>query len=262
MLLLGKQFFDTHCHLQHEAYDQDLQQVLSHCQEAQVDYMTVVGWDYPSSLQAVSLAQQYPGRIFAAVGVHPQDCLTWNAEIAADLFALAQKPCVVAIGEIGLDYYRDPSPKEVQAQVFIEQIHMAKELQKPIIIHSRDAHGPLFDIVKKEAAAQFGGIMHCYSGSVEMARQLLSSGWTISLAGPLTFKNARQLPEVVNFVPLDRLLIETDSPYMSPEPLLGKRNDPSRVTYIAGKIAEIKGVSLEEVANITTQNAKQIFHIV
>ena len=254
-------FFDTHCHLQHDDCATRIDEVLNNAAAAGVAFMTVVGWDWPSSLAAVKLAERYPGRLYAAIGIHPQDCLTYDEQMPAKLYDLAKSPAVVAIGEIGLDYYRDPSPQEVQKKVLQEQISLAKELGKPVVIHDRDAHGPLLEILKKENAAAYGGIMHCYSGSLEMAQILLPLGWEISMAGPLTFHNARQLPLVAHFVPLEHLLIETDSPYLSPEPWRGKQNEPARVIHVAAKMAEIKGIAVEKVAAQTTANARRVFQL-
>ena len=174
---------------------------------------------------------------------------------------LAAAPAARAVGEIGLDYYWDNVPREVQRKWFVEQIHLAKDLHKPIVIHDREAHGDLFNIVRQEKAGEFGGIMHCFSGSWELAQEALRLNFYISIAGPVTYKNARQLPEVVKNCPLDRLLIETDSPYLTPEPRRGKTNEPANVFFVAEKVAALRGMAIEEIGEITTANALKFYGI-
>lgn len=222
--------------------------------------MAVIGCNLRDSLYAVHLAEKYP-QLVAAVGYHPSDSKELDDAVFDELTELAEAPEVRAIGEIGLDYFWDETPRDVQRHWFIRQIDLAKQLHLPIIIHDREAHGDLFNIVREQNAGQNGGIMHCFSGSWELAKEALRRNFYISIAGPVTYKNAKSLPEVVKNCPLDRLLIETDSPYLSPEPKRGKTNEPANVYYVAEKIAQLRGISVEEVAEATTANAKAFFKV-
>ncbi|MDD2586337.1 MAG: TatD family hydrolase [Syntrophomonadaceae bacterium] len=251
---------DTHAHLQDEQYKEDLQDVLKRAEDAGLEKIICVGYDYASSCQALELARKIP-QVYAVVGVHPHDSQELNEEILAKLFEMAKDPRVVAIGEIGLDFYRDLSPREDQRKAFIAQIKLAQELYKPIVIHDRDAHQEVMDIIKKEKAGRSEGIMHCFSGFLPMAIDLMKQGFYISFAGPLTFKNAKKTVEVAAKMPQDRILIETDCPYLSPEPFRGKRNEPARVSYIAAKLAEIRQKSVKEITYITSLNARKVFRI-
>jgi TatD DNase family protein len=251
---------DTHAHIQDRKYKSDLKDVLKRAQNAGVERIICIGIDYDSSCEAVELARKYP-QIHAVVGVHPHDAKTLNQEIISKLYQLARDPQVVAIGEIGLDYYRDLSPREQQKIAFIEQIKIAKELRKPVVIHDRDAHQEILDIIKKEKAGKNQGIMHCYSGYLPLAVELMKQGFYISFAGPLTFKNARKAHEVAAKIPIEKILIETDCPYLTPEPLRGKRNEPAYVKYVAQKMADIRKKSIEEIAYITGLNAKRVFNL-
>lgn len=253
-------FIDSHAHLQDKAYKNDLAEVLQRAKEAQVEKIVCVGYDYTSSCQAVELARQYD-QIYAVIGVHPHDAKSFNKDIGAKLYDLAKDPKVVAIGEMGLDFYRDLSPRDLQAQVFMEQIKIAGELYKPIVIHDRDANQEVFDIIKKEKAGKNEGVMHCYSGHLPLAIELMKQGFYISLAGPLTYKNAKKSHEVAAKITLDKLLIETDCPYLTPEPYRGKRNEPAHVVKVAEKIAELRGKSVDEIGYITTNNTKKVFRI-
>lgn len=252
------ELFDSHCHLNDPKLAADLPGVLERASAAGVKNMAVIGCNLRDSLFAVHLAEKYP-QLIAAVGYHPSDSHGLDEQAFAELAELAALPQVRAIGEIGLDYYWDETPREVQRKWFIRQIHLAKELRKPIVIHDREAHGDLYNIVREENAAEYGGIMHCFSGSWELAKEALRRNFYISIAGPVTYKNAKALPEVVKNCPLDRLLIETDSPYLAPEPRRGKTNEPANVFYVAERAAALRGISLEELAAATTANAKRIF---
>ncbi|MBQ6842589.1 MAG: TatD family hydrolase [Firmicutes bacterium] len=252
--------FDSHCHLDDQKLYGDLEDVLQRAAEAGVERITNIGCDWPSSLMSVRLAERYPGRIYAAVGVHPHDADSLDAKMLERLKELAQLPQVVAWGEIGLDYHYDFSPRDVQKKVFIEQLAAAKQVKLPVIIHSREANQDTMDILKAEKAGMYGGVLHCFSGSWDMAKHCLDLGFYISFAGPLTFANANTPVEVASKVPLDRLLVETDSPYLSPHPLRGKTNEPGHVLHVAEKLAEIRGMTLEEIAEQTTQNAFALFH--
>ena len=218
------------------------------------------GCDLKSSQTAVELAERFPF-VYAAVGVHPEECADWNAEHDIPVLeALAQNPKVRAIGEIGLDYHwAENPPRELQQQVFHAQLDLAEKLNLPVIVHDRDAHHDCLEIVR--AHPNVTGVYHCYSGGVEDAKTLMKLGWMISFTGSITFKNARRALEVIDLLPLDRMMIETDSPYMSPEPFRGRRNDSGRVHLVAEAIARRKGLDPEEVARITLENGKRFFRI-
>lgn len=253
-------FFDTHVHLNAEQYSEDLSQVIDRALQEGVSKMVVVGFDRPTIEKAIDLADRYDF-IFASVGWHPVDAVDMTDEDLLWLEELSSHPKVVALGEMGLDYYWDKSPKDVQKEVFRKQIQLAKKVNLPIIIHNREATADIVEILKEEGAEQVGGIMHCFSGSPETAKECVNMNFYISLGGPVTFKNAKKPKEVADAIPLEKLLIETDCPYLAPHPYRGKRNEPSYVKLVAEQIAEIKNVSVEEVARITTDNAKKIFGI-
>ncbi|TPV37807.1 TatD family hydrolase [Bacillus dicomae] len=252
--------FDTHSHLNAEQFEEDLQEVIERMKEAGVTYTVVVGFDEVTIKKAIELAESYDF-IYAAVGWHPVDAIDMTEEHLAWLEELAAHPKVVALGEMGLDYHWDKSPKEIQKEVFRKQIALAKKVKLPIIIHNRDATQDIVDILAEENAAEVGGIMHCFSGSVEVAERCVDMNFLISLGGPVTFKNAKKPKEVAAEIPLEKLLIETDCPYLTPHPFRGKRNEPSYVKLVAEEIANLKGISYEEVAEITTKNAKALFGV-
>lgn len=251
--------WDTHAHLDDPRYQEDFEQVLENMKKAQISRVTNIGYDLPSSQNSVELAHRYDF-IYAAVGVHPHDAEGVSADTWETLLQLAKDKKVIGWGEIGLDYYRDLSPRSIQQKIFIEQIELANEAGLPIIIHDRDAHGDLLKIVK-EHPPKHGGVFHCYSGSWEMAKVVLNLGFYLSFAGPLTFKNNRQTVEVAGKVPLDRFFVETDSPYLTPEPYRGKRNEPTYVRQVAAKIAELRELSLEEIAQQSFHNAQTLFKV-
>ncbi len=252
--------FDTHAHYYDQQYDEDREETLERAKEKGVGLILTASSDVASSIESVTLAQNHD-MIYAAVGVHPHNVIDLNNNIISALTDFASYPKVVAIGEIGLDYFYDNSPREAQKIWFAKQISLARNVKKPIIVHDRDAHEDTLDILKSENAKEVGGVLHCFTGSIEMARELMGLGFMISIAGPVTFKNANRLLDVVKFVPEDMLLIETDSPYLAPEPHRGKRNESAYVKLIAEKIAKIKGKSLDYIADITTSNAKRLFGI-
>lgn len=252
--------FDSHAHLDDLKFDQDREQVLKNAIDGGVGYILNPGADLESSVRATELANKHD-MVYGAVGVHPHEVKDMD-EITLELLrGLTKKPKVVAIGEIGLDFYYDHSPRDLQREWFRRQIRLAKDVSLPIIIHDRDANDEVMKILKEEKAFDTGVVLHCYSGSAELARQYVKLGAYLSIAGPVTFKNARKTVEVVESIPLKYLLVETDSPYLAPVPYRGKRNEMAHVKQVAEKIAEIKGVSLEEVAFETTQNAKKFFNI-
>ena len=252
--------FDSHAHIDAKQFDHDRDLVIKRAQLNDISYIMNPGADFESSVNAVALAEKYDF-IYAAVGVHPHDVETMDDQMLALLKTMAQKDKVKAIGEIGLDYYRDLSPRPLQKKWFVAQLRLAKSLNMPVIIHDRDANDDVLRILKEEQAFETGVLMHCFSGSKELARQYIALGAYISIAGPLTFKNARKTVEVVESVPLDRLMIETDSPYLTPEPFRGKRNESMYVKYVCQKMADIKGMPYEELAEITLNNAKAYFKI-
>lgn len=251
---------DSHAHLQDRAFKKDLAQVMERAAAANIEKIICVGYDYDSSCEAVDIARQY-SQVYAVIGVHPHDAKTLTADIISKLYNLAKDPKVVAIGETGLDFFRDLSPREVQRQAFIQQIKIAAELCKPIVIHDRDAHQEVLDIIKREKAGRNTGIMHCYSGHLPMAIELMKEGFFISFAGPLTYKNARKTAEVAARITLDRILVETDCPYLTPEPLRGKRNEPAHVVHVAEKLAQLRQKSLAEIAYQTNLNTCRAFNI-
>ncbi|MEH7444706.1 TatD family hydrolase [Bacillus sp. JJ1122] len=252
--------FDTHVHLNAEQFNDDLQEVIDRAIAEGVTNMVVVGFDELTIKKAIELAEKYDF-IHASVGWHPVDAIDMTPEHLDWLKELASHPKVVALGEMGLDYYWDKSPKEIQKEVFRKQIRLAREVRLPIIIHNRDATADIVEILKEENAGEVGGIMHCYSGSVETALECIEMNFYISLGGPVTFKNAKKPKEVAESIPLDRLLVETDCPYLTPHPYRGKRNEPAYVKLVAEEIAGLKGLSFEEIAEATTQNAKKLFGI-
>lgn len=252
--------FDTHVHLNAEQFNDDLQEVIDRAVAEGVTNMVVVGFDEVTIKKAIELSEEYDF-IHASVGWHPVDAIDMTPEHLDWLKELANHPKVVALGEMGLDYYWDKSPKEIQKEVFRKQIRLAREVKLPIIIHNRDATADIVEILKEENAGEVGGIMHCYSGSVETALECIDMNFYISLGGPVTFKNAKKPKEVAESIPLDRLLVETDCPYLTPHPYRGKRNEPAYVKLVAEEIAGLKGLSFEEIAEATTQNAKKLFGI-
>ncbi|MES9737219.1 TatD family hydrolase [Peribacillus frigoritolerans] len=252
--------FDTHVHVNAEQFNEDLEDVIDRAKEAGVDNMVVVGFDRPTIIRAMELIETYDF-MYAAVGWHPVDAIDMTEDDLQWIEELSNHPKVVAIGEMGLDYHWDKSPKDVQMEVFRKQIRLAKKVGLPIIIHNREATSDIVNILKEEEASRVGGIMHCFSGSAETALECINMNFYISLGGPVTFKNAKKPKEVAAAVPLDRLLIETDCPYLAPHPYRGKRNEPSYVKLVAEQIAEIKQLTFEEVSQATTENAKKLFGI-
>lgn len=257
---MNMRLFDTHCHLDGERFDEDRHAVHQRMAAHGVTRCTVVGFDMPSSRQVISYAHVHPDCL-AAVGIHPHDAKTM---VNGDLERLTQMladPRVVALGEIGLDYYYDHSPRDIQYQVMEQQIDLAQALDVPVIYHIRDAHGDMMDMMRSRKGRLPSGIIHCFSGSWEVAKVYLNHGYYVSFAGPVTFKKAPNLQEAAKNVPLDRLLIETDSPYLAPEPHRGRRNEPAYVRHVAEAIARLRGMTLEEVAEITFRNACQVYRL-
>lgn len=252
--------FDTHVHLNAEQFEEDVEEAIQRAKEAGVSRMVVVGFDRPTITRAMELVEQHEA-LYAAVGWHPVDAIDMKDEDLAWIEELASHPKVVALGEMGLDYHWDKSPKDVQKDVFRRQIRLAKKVKLPIVIHNRDATQDIVDILKEEEAADVGGIMHCFSGSAETALECVKMNFYISLGGPVTFKNAKKPKEVAHAVPLDKLLIETDCPYLAPHPYRGKRNEPAYVKLVAEEIAALKNISYQEVAEATMRNANRLFQL-
>ena len=251
--------FDTHAHYDDERFDEDREALLNAMPEKGVGLIVNPGCDLASSRTAVDMAQKYDF-LYAAVGIHPENCGDFAPAMTDGLRALAKAPKVVAIGEIGLDYYwAENPPRELQQEVLRRQLALAQELRLPVIIHDRDAHADTLAIVRE--FPQVTGVFHCFAGSVEMAQALIKMGWMLSFNGAATFKNAKKAPEVIAAVPLEKLMIETDAPYLTPVPHRGERNDSSYVRFVAEKIAEIKGISAEEVEKATWENGKAFFGI-
>ena len=250
-------FFDTHAHYDDRAFNADRETLLAAMPENGVSLILDPGCDGESSRAAVALAERF-AFVYAAVGYHPEELSKYPGNLD-EIRALAAHPKCAAIGEIGLDYYWDAEHKEEQKALFRAQLELALALDKPVIVHDREAHGDCLEIVRDYPALR--GVFHCYSGSAEMARELLRRGWYLGFDGPVTYKNARRTLEVLELCPLDRLLLETDSPYLSPVPVRGKRNDSRNLRFIAERIGQLKGLSAEEVAAAGMENGKHLFGI-
>ena len=250
--------FDTHAHMNADAFDQDREALLASYPGKGIGLIMNPGCSLEDSLQAVALAEKYPF-VYAAVGTHPDTADEVNEELIEKYRALCRHEKVKAIGEIGLDYYYDDVPREIQLKAFRMQMALARELKLPVIVHERDAHEDGMKIVKE--FPDVTGVFHCYSGSAEMARQLVDLGWYIGFTGVLTFKNARKAVETAQAIPLERIVLETDCPYMAPTPFRGKRNDPGYLYRMAEQLAELRGISAEEAAAITAENGKRLYRI-
>ena len=250
--------FDTHAHYDSGAFNADRLELLAGMPQQDVALIVNPGCDLETSRTVVELADRFPF-VYAAVGVHPSDCGPWQDSWVDELKALAAHPKVKAIGEIGLDYYWKEGPRDLQKEVFRAQLQLAKVLDLPVIVHDREAHADCLAIVREFPGVR--GVFHCYSGSAEDAKTLVKLGWHLSFTGTITFKNARKAPEVIAAVPLERIMVETDSPYLTPEPFRGKRNDSGKVHLVAEAIARVKGMDPEEAAKITLENGKRFFRI-
>ncbi len=252
--------FDSHCHVDEPKFDEDREQVLARMTENGVTRYAVIGSDMATSRHCMDFAAAHEGA-YAAIGIHPHEAKGFQPEDLQTLADWSKENRVVAIGEIGLDYYYDLSPRETQRTVCEEQMELAWTLGLPVAYHIRDAHQDMIDLMKRHKTHLTGGIIHCFSGSWEIAKEYLKLGYYISFAGPVTFKKAPKLQEAAVNVPLDRLLIETDSPYLAPEPVRGRRNEPSNVRYVAEKLAALRELPMEELARITTANAMAVYNI-
>ena len=250
--------FDTHAHYDSGAFNADREELLASMPQKGVGLILDPGCDERSSRAALALAERFPF-VYAAVGVHPEDMASMTPDTLSTIRELAAHEKCVAIGEVGLDYYWDDTHKTEQKELFTAQLALAQELDLPVVVHDREAHGDCLELVSRFPAAR--GVFHCFSGSAEMARELLRRGWYLGFDGPVTYKNARKAVEVLELTPPERILVETDSPYMSPVPLRGKRNDSSNLVYIIQRIAEIKGTTPQEIERITWENGRRLFGI-
>lgn len=258
---MTEKIFDTHAHYDSEGFDADRDAVLAGLWEAGVGTVVNIGAEYEDLPKTLELMEKYPF-VYGALGVHPdnvgdmtEEKLSWIRQ------QILSQPKVLAVGEIGLDYYWDTSPHDVQKHWFCRQMDLARECKKPIVIHSREAAKDTFDVMKAEKAHEIGGIMHCFSYGVELARETLNMGYYLGVGGVLTFQNARKLREVVEYAPMDRIVLETDCPYLTPVPFRGKRNDSTKLSYVVERMAQIKGISEEEVIRITAENAHRVYRM-
>ena len=257
---------DTHCHLEMDAFDQDREEVIQRARDAGIEAMITIGSDLEGNIGGLELSEKYDF-IYSSVGFHPHDAKDFTGEIFDKIKEWAinsgkgqvVRSKVVAIGEIGLDYHYDNSPREIQREVFMKQLIFAKEINLPVVIHSREAKKDTLDIVRESGVRK--GVFHCFSGDMDMAEKAMGMGFYISIAGPVTFKNTKKLKEVAEAIPDDYLLIETDAPYLTPEPLRGKRNEPSYIIHTAKAVAELRGITPEDISRVTTLNAKRLFRI-
>lgn len=253
-------YFDSHAHYYDSAFDADRDALLASLPAAGIEGVLCPGCDLPTSRSAVALSEAWPF-LYAAVGLHPEELSDASLSDLEEIQTLAAHPRVKAIGEIGLDYYweKDPAAREKQREFFARQLELSARLSLPAVVHDREAHKDSLDIVKAHPGVR--GVFHCYSGSVEDAKTLVILGWMISFTGVITFKNARKALEVLEWLPMDRLMLETDAPYMAPEPFRGRRNDSTNLYRMAEVVAQVKGISTQEVARITAENARRFFSL-
>jgi len=250
---------DTHCHLEMDDFDKDRDKVIERAKDAGVQHIITIGSDRESIIKGLQISSEYP-EVYLSVGIHPHDAKILDEQLYNEITAFIKQPKVVAIGETGLDYHYLHSPREVQIDAFRKQISIARHCGLPIIVHSREAQEDTLRILKEDAP-DIKGVLHCFSGGIDMAKRVLGMGFYISIAGPVTFKNAKNLRDIAKLIPDEYLLIETDAPYLSPVPVRGKRNEPCFLKYTAQVIAELRGVSLSDIERITTLNAMRLFRI-
>jgi len=254
------ELIDTHCHLDMDAYQADLDSVIQSASSHGIKRIITIGIDYPSSQEAVALSGRYPN-VYATIGFHPHDAQRATPASLQQMADLGSLHEVVGYGEIGLDYVKDYAPRDVQRKVFSQQLHLAKELHLPIVIHDREAHEDVCDLIRTAGPFPEGGVMHCFSGDRQLAEKMIGMGFYISIPGVATFANAHILHEVIRTTDLRHMLLETDGPFLAPVPFRGKRNEPKLMLYTAQKVAELKQTSIDEVARITTANAVRLFHL-
>lgn len=252
--------FDTHAHYDDEAFKEDREQLLESLAGHGVGGVVNIGASIQSTRNTLELMERYPF-LYGAVGVHPSETAELNEELMAWLMEISARPKVVAIGEIGLDYYWDEPDREIQKHWFIRQLGLAREVKLPVVIHSRDAAKDTLDLLKEQKAGEIGGVIHCFSYGVEMAREYLNMGFYLGIGGVLTFNNAKKLKEVVEYMPMDRMVLETDCPYLSPVPNRGKRNSSLNLPYVVKAVSELKGISEEDVIAMTDANARKMYRI-
>jgi TatD DNase family protein len=251
---------DSHAHLDFRQFSRDRDEVLQRAQDSGVKLIINIGCDLQSSQKSIELAEKY-SLVYAVVGIHPHDAARVPANYLQELKALAGHPKVVALGEMGLDFYRDRSPRAVQKKIFQQQLKLAREINLPVVIHDRDAHGEILEIMEGEGLPAQGGVMHCFSGDLELARRVLKLGLYVSIAGPVTYPRNHKLARVASWVPAEKLLVETDSPFLTPNPLRGKRNEPANVALVVEKVAALRDVPAEEIGRICLDNTKKLFSI-
>jgi TatD DNase family protein len=252
--------FDTHAHLHFPDFADDLDAVMARARAAGVGGMLTVGTDVATSRAAIEIAEREPD-VWATVGVHPHDAEGADDAALAAIVRLAASPRVVAVGEIGLDFFRDLSPRPAQERALRAQLEIARRVARPVVLHCRDAHEEMLAILAEHRVGEMGGVMHCFSGDVPIARRCLDLGLVVSLAGPVTYPKARALPEVARFVPGDRLVVETDCPYLPPQPFRGRRNEPAHVAVTAARVAELRGEPLDTLAARLTATARRLFRV-
>ena len=254
------ELFDSHCHLEDERFQGEVEDVLARMAEAGVNRCILASSDMPTGTKIVGLADQYP-QVYGMVGFHPHEASQFREEDLEQMAQWLKHDKIVGVGEIGLDYYYDHSPRDVQRQVLERQLDFALEQNVPVAFHIRDAHGDTLDMFSRRKGRLPEGVLHCFSGSLECARQYLDMGFYLSFAGPVTFKNAAKLQEVAKYCPIDRLLVETDSPYLAPVPLRGQRNEPANVRFVAQMVAELKGMDAEQLARHAFENTCRLYRI-
>ena len=257
---MSASLFDAHCHLEDERFTGEVEAVLARMAQAGVARCILAGSDLPSSEQIVRLAETH-ANVYGVVGVHPHEAKTFGADTLARLAEMLQKPRIVGVGEIGLDFHYNFSPREAQREALSRQLAFAREQGVPAVFHVREAHGEILDMFRARRADLPSGVLHCFTGSVESAREYLDMGFYISFSGSVTFKNAHHLQEVARYVPSDRLMVETDSPYLAPVPMRGQRNEPAYVRYVAEKVAELRGMDPETLIAQATANTERLYGI-
>ena len=250
-------YIDTHCHLDFENFDEDRESVVQRSIKNKIEAIITIGTSVETSIKSIELSEKF-ATVFAAVGIHPNDAANVNQKSIQQIYDLSSNPKVVAIGEFGLDYYRKYTAEDVQKELFRTQLKIAREKELPVIIHNREAHADVYDILVEEKSSDLKGVMHSFDGDVHFLDSVLSYNFYVSFTGAITFKNANY-DEIIKRVPLENLLLETDSPFLTPVPFRGKRNEPSYVTYVAEKIANVKDIPVEELAQITSENARKLF---
>lgn len=254
-------YFDTHAHLDYETYQENFDGFYQNLMASGVEKVVIPGVTLAETPRIIDLIDKYEN-LYAAVGIHPSDAKTFDENSIEALRKYAENPKVVGIGETGLDYYHDKTFNEIQKECFIAHIKLANELEKPLIIHDRDAHRDTFDVIKQYKSKNIDLIMHCFSGSVEFAKECIKEGYYIAIGGVVTFKNAKVLKEVAKEIPLEKLVIETDAPFLTPHPFRGETNSPEYLKYVAVEIAGLKGISAEEVCEATFSNGLRVFNLI